>query len=379
MKTTRSINLTGKLKRNRSTALASLLPLGLASFVCLRIWLDPDFVSMDYRPYLQVFEFIAQSSFSELIDNATANLPTPYILVNGSTTIELGFAAIVKILSVLGFLNHQIFSIIASFSILIHQYVLTKINKFSLINLFTFIYTTVLLETNAIRAGLSASLLLYLLYIGLIQRRQSALFFLPACFLIHVQSAAWVTAALAAFVCIKMAAENIVLRATLLLILIFSVTSVQFLFNLISPDKFDAYSGIVLKSSGWTPLNAFATVICVTSFWIVISWRPNPEDDQIWKYWICAFTTFFQSTIFLIYNTTFGAVGQRIWQFSFVVFLAVTSMCIRNIRQSLPPGFKYVQYSLALLLLLLCYNILFRYPLSNVFHPLTPSIGYEIY
>lgn len=368
-----------KLNRARPDALSAILPLGLASYVCLRIWLDPDFVSMDYSPYLQIFNFISQSNLKELIDNALGNLPRPYILVNGYTNIEIGFGIIIKILSNIGLLNYQIFAIIAGSSVLIHQYVLYKLNSVSIIKILTFIYSAILLETNAIRAALSLSLLLYFLYIALIKRRLSVLFLVPICFLIHFQSAVWVVAALAAFACVKISSGNVVLRAALLLILVFSATLADSAFNVIFPDKFDSYSGIILNSSGWTPLNAFAAMICATSFWIVISWNPSPESDLFWKYWISGFAVFFQATVFLVYNTTFGAVGQRIWQFAFIIFLVTTSMCVNKLKYNLPPGFKYVQHSMTVLLFLLCYNVLFRYPLSNIFYPLTPSVSLNGY
>lgn len=378
MNTMRSAPLSGRLYRTYQTVIAQIVPWALASYVCLRIWLDPDFISIDYRPYLQIFDFIEQLSFTELFENAAQGLPNPYILLNNFTTIEIGFAVIIKSLSLLGFLNYQIFAILSALSIFIHQYTLANISNFRASSFLTFIYTAVLFETNAIRAGLASSLILYILYIGLIKKRRYALFLIPICFLIHVQSAAWFAVAVAAFACIKVSSDNIVLRAALLLILVSSATSAELLFNIISPQKFDSYAGIVLKSSGWTPLNAFATLICLTSFWLIISWRPNPEDDRIWKYWICAFAVFFQSTIFLIYNTTFGAVGQRVWQFSFVMFLAANLMCVNHMKKSLPPGFKYIHYSVIVLLFLLCYNILFRYPLSNIFYPFTPSISYDV-
>ncbi|MCY1438313.1 hypothetical protein D9M71_545070 [compost metagenome] len=71
----------------------------------------------------------------------------------------------------------------------------------------------------------------------------------------------------------------------------------------------------------------------------------------------------------LVFATSLGAIGDRLWQFSFVVF------SIFMLRASIRDDFRYILYLLLLLCLLISnINILIRYPLSNFLYPLVPYI-----
>lgn len=365
--------------KNYSAKSLYILPILLGAFLSARTSLDPNFVSMDYSAYISLFRDISKSSHGDLIDNLYANLPTPYILVSGVTTIEYGFALIVKQISQLGFEDYQIFSIIAGFSAFLHQLTLQRIGQTVILSVLTFIYSSTLLETNAIRAGLSISILLYLLYKGLVQDKKWAMILTPACIFLHVQSGIWMISVFASYTCIKLFWDNIVYRAASLISLVLLASPAGLLFDYIFPNKFESYSGIVLNSAGWTPLNSLAMAICVSSFFIIISWNPKAEHLKIWKYWICAFTSFFQSSVFLVYNTDFGAIGQRIWQFSFLMFIAASAMIVAILKENLPHGFRYIRYATSILLLLLCVNVVFRYPLSNIFYPFAPPVRFDVY
>ena len=137
--------------------------------------------------------------------------------------------------------------------------------------------------------------------------------------------------------------------------------------------KLDDYSGVVSGAVGVNLISVLgiAAVALASWRWVGVGGTRAthfPEGNRLWGA-VIGSTAF--ALVLLVSLTTYGAVGDRIWQAAFLIFVPVSYGYIRESRWRGRD---------ALLLKLVLYTILastsfltmVRYPLSNLLHPLTP-------
>jgi len=356
---------------NQTRLLATLIALAVFGRLLLA---SGDAFSYDYANYISYFMAIQSTDWESMLE--LLPLTFPYVLIPGGGAFELGFVVLAK-WCLSGLDPTATYAAFAAFSVGMRIYAMRRLGLGWPWILAVELYAITLFEANALRAGMALSLTL----VGLLlfangrwlwatilflsaasQHVQVSLFCLPFLLVCTVPlrwlRRVWVAAA--------------AVPATLAVSVVLMTRT-----SGIDISKLDDYSG---QSSGAVGLNLVSVLslvfVAVAFACMTISSKaasdtllpPDPgQPRHLQTTWARALYASIPALSLLLFGTELAAVGDRAWQFSLVILVALSpAMCWTRWRLWARRGF------LGLLLAVALVNTLARYPLSNFFSPPLP-------
>lgn len=347
--------------RNSNLDLLLSLVIVLAVFVNV-LRLESNF-SMDSQAYLDIFQFIKDTSFEELKNR----IYFPYIFFDSIQTYEVGFVLFVKALSFLGLSAKGLYGLIVGLSIGCRVFILRKIGcpwyGIALINL----YAVTLLDANALRLGIGVSVIMLAMYlIGLNKLTGWVFLFLSA--LIHLQTIFLILPFTLGWIVKKQLTKNSFTRVTFAILAMISGYSIIKVLPSIYIENAKLTSYTLME------IGAEASGLSLTSFLGLCTligtllWQ-NREIQSVSRLHIInslVISGFFTISI-LLFSTDMAIFGDRIWQPTVVLLSAFLYPMFKKGRKIPIPVF------IVTTLLLVCnVNVILRYPQSNFFSPLVP-------
>lgn len=335
--------------------------------------------SYDYSVYIYYIDSISQLDILYVFRNIFAYFPLPYVTVPPAAVFEGGFVIITLVLTSIGFPSFIVYAAISSLSITIRAYVIDKASIGIITNIILTLSYVTLLEANAIRVGLSSSiLLLSLLCIYKKRLLMSVLLFFTALF-VHIQSFIYVISFIIGFTICVISIDSKQRRAFLSVLGIISVGLLIPYVGTSSGTKIDDYLLRQSASTGFNILSVSGLLICLYSIYFILRQDVKTVRSFNSIIWFSSFFAFAQATIFLIIGGAYADIGIRVWQFAFLFFVISTAIFAK--MQDMSVAEQIILYRLRILILACCLfqtiNVIIRYPLSNFFYPLIPYVNIE--
>lgn len=339
------------------------------SVVFTRLLFVDQLFSYDYQTYLLIIDRLNWLPFSSLMNE---NFVFPYVLASGVVPVEIGFALFVRIVSFVNSDPVVIFAIIAALSVGLRVYVMERIGVPRIWILVLNIYAITLFEANALRLGLAVSFLLY----GLYKLRDShsliGFIMIAVAVTFHLQTAIFLFPFLLFYFFSKQIG-----RSKGRLIFALSITSLfamllPSLFPYIDNDKINDYVARGgSESAGLSFTSVLAVIFLVTS---LISIKNNDGREKDRRFWGIILAASVPAVFLLLFLTDIAVVGDRAWQLAYLVCGVFFFSNWTDKKQ------KKIPHSMLLILsFVMLVNITVRFPLSNFFSPLLPTIGSYAY
>ena len=323
-----------------------------------------DDFSYDYGNYISYFDRLSIYTFDDIASSLEAFFPYPYIFVPPAGFFEVGFATLSWSILTAGASSAQTFSLIATGSIFLRIIYLRRLNlNWTVIALLT-IYTVTLFEANAIRLG--CALTTTLAALTHLQKQKPipalGLFMLAASF--HLQTLAFSIPYFFCWFFIITAKDSRLIRQVILAITAgFSIIGTISL-RLVDAGKIGEYADQVSGAGGINTISIIGACTIIIGTVIFLQARNGRSNFAIWS---AALIAAIPSISILIIATDMGAIGDRLWQFSFAMLVAVSGLLFDKPTRHWP-----YKFALLLCLAFSVFSITIRYPLSNFFFPLTP-------
>lgn len=319
--------------------------------------------SMDSEAYLNFFISLKDTSFKELM----SRLYFPYIFLDYLQVYEVGFVLLSKALSLFGLSGKVLYGLLIALCVALKIYVLRKMGcpwlGIILINL----YALTLLDANALRLGIAVSTALYALYLIGINKSIGWLV-LFICPLLHLQSIMLVLPLTLVWIGKDQIIKNTVTRLTFAML----AFVIGYLFVQLLPFVYYETSKLITYTeSEFGALAAGLSLPAVLSLTTLISalfWQNHKIQYQkmIHLYNLAIIMGFFSISI-LLFSYNIAVVGDRIWQPTLII---LSAFIFSTWEKKGKPTAPIIWISATLLISNI--NIIYRYPQSNFFYPLTP-------
>jgi hypothetical protein len=338
-------------------------------FVFFRFFLAHPPFSYDYNAYIFIFDTLDDLSFSEIVGE---DLIFPYTIAKGIVPIEFGFALLVKAISFLGFAAETNFALIAAVSVGLRAYLMRKLGV-PIIWIFAINAIAIsLLEANALRLGVAASMLLWALVALRAGRRCDGLLLMAASACVHLQVIIFTAPFLLFFLLSRWVNRTkyhfAVSLAAAMSMTIFSVQLLPLLAN----EKVQEYVARgASTSAGVTLTSMLAAMFLVTSTYALRKRSTFGADGDFFSAILLASAP---SIVMLIVLNNVAVIGDRAWQLAFLVLSTFFFTNWTSRRRK-----KMAFYILMALTLVMLNNIIFRYPLSNFFSPPAPPSTFQVF
>ena len=346
--------------------------------VLLTIYLNADIgFSYDYQYYNLYISQILLSSYEDLkyLQDGI------YIRLSSSAGIEFGFVYIIKLISSVLSDEIQIYAVIATASLMLKVYVYRAYGVSWPWVYLMVVYSGVLLESNALRSGLSLSLFMCAMLLLDNKRNFYAVVLFIMSAIVHVQAIFFILLFFTYYIFYM----NSLFKKSSGTILIFILSMFAGVFvNLVVDHfitgKFSAYKANASSSSG----------LSITSFFVMLSFSYylyrmmllrsiQYEGNEINKSRILMLVPVVSIYVLV---TSISALGDRLWQWGMVLLVLFVFNYLKS-RKDIVLIISGVKFSigkilLAINILLVITGIVFRYPLSNFFSPLLPYIDFSL-
>lgn len=301
-------------------------------------------------------------SFSDMFDQY---FTFPYIYARGIIPIEIGFGLLVKAISLTGASPQTIISIITACSAGLRAQLMKSIGMPTLCNVLINIFAITLMESNAIRLGLSTTILIFGLRNIYFKRYISGSTAIFCASLFHIQSIIFAIPFAVFYIFSKYLNSSRPKYAMLIIVVIaIEALSIKFV-PLPEFEKIQDYVASGSSSSaGLTITSVVASLLVVST---IISLRFGKYINRDSNFFAAIVASSLPSLILLIMLTDVAVVGDRAWQLAFTVFTTFFFLKWSASR------YRFISiFLLYALILISLSNIIFRFPLSNFFSPPLP-------
>lgn len=323
--------------------------------------------SYDYEIYILIIDRLSQLSFSEMLGE---NLKLPYVRIEGTVPVEVGFAFVAKCVSRVFSRPEVSYAVMASASVALRVYVmmLLKVPRLWIIALN--IFPIILFESNAIRLGMAAGILLFGLQKTLDGKRVTGLLSIFLSLTFHLQVAIFVLPFAIFYIAFPWITRNkLYVGFILVLFTLGSIIGSNFIAQLPIAKLADYLKSGSSASAGLSITSGLSIAMLVSSAFMI---RINSRSYEGVKPFSAILAACVPSLVMFVYVTNIAAIGDRAWQLAFVIFSAFFfSDWTSQKRRRLPLMF------FVLLVFSLVINAIYRYPLSNFFSPPFPSIDFD--
>ena len=319
-------------------------------------------ISFDYIAYYYFFESLNDLTFEELL---TDRFTFPYIITNGLTSFEFGFAVISKIFTSIFIKPELTYAAMASLSIGLRVHIMRKLMAPWFWIIIVNIYAITLFEANALRLGLASSLIIYGLYTYAQNKKLKAYLIILSSVAIHLQVLIFLVPLYFSWVTKNLIQISKFAKIFVLTCFGFSALAFAELIPSIENTKILEYLNRGQSGSSGVTLTSVLAILFIIISFLSLKKKNNNINHQIWG--SILLSSFF-SSILLLTLTNIAVIGDRSWQLSFVILS--TFMCCN--RESMENRIipSIILYILSLVSVL---NITLRHPLSNFFYPIFPE------
>jgi len=327
-----------------------------------------DDFSYDYVHYIGYFKEILDMRGADLAENIAERWPLPYLYVPPTGLFELGFALPAWALLQVTGSPSLTYALIAATSLALRCAVMRRMGTPWLVVVLVNVYAATLFEANAIRLGCAFTVLM----IGLARYQRGArggatLWILLAAGALHLQALLFSVAFIALHVLFRLLPPN---QWRLLLVglalaastaaAVLGVSSLGFV------PKLEDYADKAAAAGGLTLVSGLGLLVLGAASLQIIATAPRrAARDTPPDLWTLVVLTTIPALVFLLLATSMGALGDRIWQLAFTL---LTSTAFTHRSSSM----RLQKQLIVLILLVSNLNVVVRYPLSNLFHPLLP-------
>jgi hypothetical protein len=333
------------------------------------IFVDPGY-SFDYDIYVQLIGVISNIGYKDIFRDAITNFPYFYVDVGSRLQFEFGSVLIFKILMSLFNSERVVFALVGGLALALKAYAFARLRVEPLAAVLLLLVSAVLLESNAIRLALSVSCLLLAVLSVRDGRWLFGMLWFAAAYLAHVQAIIFFAPFAGMYAATRLGVGRW-LRVFLLGGGVLGAVVFSYLLSRVGSSKLDDYSGAASGAVGVNLVSVLGAGALVLAIW---RWtrtgRPGlMEFSSGHRLWGAVIGSTAFALVLLLTLTSYGAVGDRVWQAAFMIFVPVSYWYI---SQSGWAGRDAILMKVLLYAMLLSYLFLtvVRYPLSNLLHPL---------
>lgn len=333
-------------------------------FVASRFLTAGNDYSYDYFAYIYYFGILGDYSLSELFGNGLRLFP--YVVIPGAAVFEIGFVLLAKLSLAIFIAPNVAYAAIAACSVGIRVYVMRKLGAPWFWILIVQVYAVTLFEANAIRVGLAASLALFGLYLLYLSKPRLGWLLLVCSILVHLQAGLFLAPFGLAWGFRKYmdkSRQNVLLIALLMTVL----TAVLISSGLLaSHSKIADYANRSSNSAGvnFTSMSALSF-----AFLALLYSGKQVRHSRERLLWVSTVTAITPSLVLFVAVTSIAALGDRAWQFAFVIVSALLFTKWAGAQNRLFPTLILVGIGVFSAM-----NVTLRYPLSNFFDFILPHV-----
>ncbi|MDZ7857575.1 MAG: EpsG family protein [Sphaerotilus sp.] len=330
-----------------------------------------DDFSYDYIHYIGYFKEMMAMGGGDLVENIADRLPLPYLYIPPTGLFELGFALPAWALLKLTGDAAVTYALIAATSLALRCAVMRRMGTPWPLVLLINVYAATLFEANAVRLGCALTVLM--LGLARFQRGErggwtwTILFGAAA---LHLQVLLFSVTFLALFVLLRTVRPTQI-RLLVIALLLIAVTGVAVLaasaLGAGAASKLEDYADTTSAATGLTIVSVLGlAVLGIAGLQIIATTSLERHETRTPPdLWTLIVLSTIPALVFLIFATSLGALGDRIWQLAFTL-LAATAFIQGG------SSMRLQRQLIVITLLVSNLNVIVRYPLSNLFHPLVP-------
>lgn len=326
--------------------------------------------SYDYANYVSYLDRLGGFTSTDIWNSLGALIPYPYVLVPPSGLFEIGFVLLTWLMLSAGLSGAVVYSLIGALSIAMRVLLLRWIGMRWSLNALLAVYSITLFEANAIRLGCALTFMVGALLALLRNRIRLALMLIVAAALFHLQALAFSLPLIATYACfglIKRSAQTRAIALGTIFLLSISATAVL---QSLGFTKIADYVGLQSAATGLNAISLVASLAFVFGAVVFLHYRQTnlgKIEQTKFRVWGSVYLAACPSLALLLLATNMGAIGDRVWQFAFVLLVAVQPLLVTP-----STSIKLYTATLWTCLVIAVISITFRYPLSNFFSPLIP-------
>lgn len=336
-------------------------PLLLSAITFLRFYFADNSISYDYKFYILFIEELSELTWKELFKNIIASFPYVSWANCGSGSFEFLFAIFCYVLSLI-FDAKITYAMLAAASIYAKMWVFFKIKANKFIIIIFYIYSVTIFESNAVRVGIALAFFMYFIYFY-INFSKVYISLIIISISLHVSMIVPIFIFIASIFLLKRNKIFTYISIFVAIILFFEIEKLIPIMGekikeyYILSKEFDFYN----KTSG-------LKITTILSFLFAIYFYKNFKLSA-------HITSFFgmyislNSSIMIFTLTALPIIADRLW----LIFLPLIlfSMALQSVNKEF--GFDSIKSLIYILLVIYVIgNLLYRYPSTNFFNPLTP-------
>ncbi len=336
----------------------------------LRLLFANEDFSYDYAAYLYYFELLSDYSFLDVMERVGDLFP--YVLLPRAPIFEFGFVLMAKAIQLLVVTPTATYAALAAMSLGLRAYVMRRLGCSWIWIFLSQIYVVTLLEANAIRVGMAVTIVLYGLYAILIGRSRLGWAVLFLSLAIHLQALLFVLPFLAVWPLRRKLEQSRPMLLALAVAMAVMIIGVMSTGLLAGHEKLSDYTVKESSSGGLTIISVSALIFLVCALFMQPNRRLVSHEKSSRLMWISISMAIVPSVVIYTAITSIAVIGDRAWQFSFVIFASLIYTNWTSKKQKTRAAAV-----LTVLALISAVNVTLRYPLSNLFDFVLPHVEIE--
>jgi len=326
--------------------------------------------SYDYQYYLVYIEEVKERDFRNLF-NSLQGIYVPLKLSTGG--VEVGFVILAKLFTYIFTTPTVTYAVIATASLYIKSRVLTffRVKWYWIYLILT--YSCILLEANALRSGISLTVFMLSIQCYFKNKYSLMLLLWIMAASLHLQAFYFVLC----FLCvIVINLTNLIAKrwviSIITLFVLFTGMLLSKVFQAVTSEKLTIYALKESISGGFNLISVLSLSLMSIVFILIInSTRKAQLSLNIYKSFVGLMLISLSTLSIYIFFTNVAVVGDRLWQWGFVIF------CMSYFGIHRRKSFTMSKVLLATCLIVNLINIIFRYPLTNLFYPILPYTDFS--
>lgn len=361
-----AVAIPARLTIKRSSLSAFLFVMVASALVCIRLVNAETPFSYDYEIYLRIIKSLSYLTFADLFGD---NLILPYVFSDGVIPVEVGFAFVVKCISLVSSSPEVSYALMASASVAVRICAMILLRVPRLWILWINIFPIILFESNALRLGMASSILLLGLQQILTENRVMGVLLLVLSISLHLQVAFFVLPFTAFYFLYPWITRNkFYVTSALFIFSVAAVVGSNFL-ALLPNEKISVYVARGSSASAGLSITSLLSILLLVSSASMI--RMNPRLHEGAKPFAAILAACIPSLVLFVFVTNISAIGDRAWQLAFLIFSAFFFVNWTTRKRRQIPFLIFLLLTSSLVI-----NAIYRYPLANFFSPPFPPIDF---
>jgi hypothetical protein len=355
-----------RLTIKRSSLSSVLFVMVVSVLVFIRFLNAETPFSYDYETYLRIIDSLSYLTFAELFGD---NLILPYVVSYGAVPVEVGFAFVVKCISLVTSIPEVSYALMATASLVVRISAMMLLRVPRLWILWINIFPIILFESNALRLGMAASILLLSLQRILTGNRVIGVSLLVLSLTFHLQLVFFVLPFTVFYFLYPWITRNkFYVIFALFIFTVAAVVGSNYL-ALLPSEKISVYVARGSTASAGLSITSSLSILLLVSSASLIHMNPRLHEGA--KPFAAILAACFPSLVLFVFVTNISAIGDRAWQLAFMIFSAFFFSNWTTRKRRKIPFLIFVLLTSALVI-----NSIYRYPLADFFSPPFPPIDF---